>query len=93
MNINISNLTSSTEYFIEISAFVIRPDIVTGERIILQSDYTALQIKTGGKDLSLCVVTFATSVYIVPLPMCLIISNYFNIKWILFCIRQKCQIF
>ncbi|XP_070759906.1 uncharacterized protein [Enoplosus armatus] len=38
MNINISNLTSATEYFIEISAFVVRPDGVTGGKIILQMD-------------------------------------------------------
>eukprot|EP00064_Thunnus_orientalis_P015128 superscaffoldBa00002749_g15177 len=46
MNINISNLTSATEYFIEISAFVIRPDNVTGGKIILQSDPTTVQVKT-----------------------------------------------
>lgn len=51
-NINISNLTSATEYLIEISALVVRPDGVTGGKMILQSNATALQVKTGRKDLN-----------------------------------------
>ncbi|KAM7415851.1 hypothetical protein PAMA_018084 [Pampus argenteus] len=47
MNVSISNLTSATEYVVEISAFVIRSDDVTGRKIILQSDPTVLQVKTG----------------------------------------------
>ncbi|KAM3867625.1 uncharacterized protein ACN63O_007303 [Diretmus argenteus] len=43
--INISNLTSGTEYFIDIAAVVVRPDNVTGENVTLQSTRTALQVK------------------------------------------------
>uniref|UniRef100_UPI0037E87DF3 uncharacterized protein isoform X2 n=1 Tax=Semicossyphus pulcher TaxID=241346 RepID=UPI0037E87DF3 len=46
MTINISNLTSATDFFIQISAFVDRIDSVTGGERILQSDSTALQVKT-----------------------------------------------
>lgn len=49
MNINISNLTSATDYFIEISTFVVRPDSVTGGNMTLQSNPTALQVRTGRK--------------------------------------------
>ncbi|XP_047446972.1 uncharacterized protein LOC125011736 [Mugil cephalus] len=48
MNISISNLTSATEHNIEVSAFVVRPDNVTGEKRILQSDPTTLQVTTEG---------------------------------------------
>ncbi|XP_070821492.1 uncharacterized protein [Chaetodon trifascialis] len=47
MNINISNLTSATEYFIEVSALVVRPDSVTGRNVTLQSNPTALRVKAG----------------------------------------------
>ncbi|XP_037634981.1 uncharacterized protein LOC119493595 [Sebastes umbrosus] len=50
MNITISNLTSATEHFIEVSAFVVRPDGVTGENVTLQSNPTALQVKTVDSD-------------------------------------------
>lgn len=56
MNITISNLTSATEHFIEVSAFVVRPDGVTGENVTLQSNPTALQVKTGTKDLNVIYV-------------------------------------
>ena len=56
MTVNISNLTSATEYFIEISAVVVRPDGVTGENMTLHSDPTALQVKTGRKDFNLIYV-------------------------------------
>ncbi|XP_061585533.1 uncharacterized protein LOC133450716 isoform X2 [Cololabis saira] len=46
MNISISNLTSLTEYFIEISAFVLRPNIATGENVTLQNNSATLQVKT-----------------------------------------------
>ncbi|KAI3371999.1 hypothetical protein L3Q82_006870 [Scortum barcoo] len=46
MNVNISNLTGATDYFMEISALVVRPDGVTGGQSFLQSTPTALQIKT-----------------------------------------------
>lgn len=46
MNINISDLTSATEHFIEISALVVRPEGVTGGNMTLQSNPTALQVKT-----------------------------------------------
>ncbi|XP_042344625.1 uncharacterized protein LOC121944794 [Plectropomus leopardus] len=46
VNITISNLTAATEYFIEISAFVVRPDSVTGGNMTLQSHPTAFQVKT-----------------------------------------------
>lgn len=46
MNISISNLTSATEYFIEILAFIVRPDSVTDGNVTLQSHPTALQVKT-----------------------------------------------
>ncbi len=52
MNINISNLMSATEYFIEISTFVVR----SGGNMTLQSDPTTLQVRTGRKDLK---VTYA----------------------------------
>ncbi|XP_060894518.1 uncharacterized protein LOC132974461 isoform X1 [Labrus mixtus] len=45
MTIKISNLTSATEFVIEISAFVVRPEWA-GEKNILQSNPTALQVKT-----------------------------------------------
>ncbi|KAG8011847.1 Granzyme A, partial [Nibea albiflora] len=47
MNISISNLTSATEYFMEISAFVVRPDSFTGRNTTLQSNPTALHVQTG----------------------------------------------
>ncbi|XP_029296159.1 uncharacterized protein LOC115013793 [Cottoperca gobio] len=50
MNINISNLTSASEYFIEISALVVRPDSVTGGNTTLQSSPTAFQVKTADSD-------------------------------------------
>lgn len=46
MTINISNLTPATAYFIEISAFVVRPDSITGGNMTLQSNPTALQVRT-----------------------------------------------
>ncbi|XP_072243038.1 uncharacterized protein [Leuresthes tenuis] len=46
MNISISNLTSATEYFIEISAVVVRPDNVTGGKTILGDSPATLQVKT-----------------------------------------------
>ncbi|XP_034547397.1 uncharacterized protein LOC117818567 [Notolabrus celidotus] len=46
MTIIITNLTSDSEFFIEISAFVVRPDYNTGGDIILQSYPTALKVKT-----------------------------------------------
>lgn len=51
MNINISNLSSATESFIEISALVVRPDSVTGGNVTLRSKPTALRVRTGRKDL------------------------------------------
>lgn len=60
--INISNLTSATEYLIEISSLVIRHDDDPGGTITLQSDSTALLVKTGRKVLSFCAVNFGTSV-------------------------------
>ncbi|XP_040898450.1 uncharacterized protein LOC121184694 isoform X2 [Toxotes jaculatrix] len=45
MNISISNLTSTTKYFIKIVAFVFRPDSVTGGNTLLQSDPITLQVK------------------------------------------------
>lgn len=55
--ISISNLTSGSEYFIEISAFVVRPGSVAGGEMILQSNPTVLQVKTGKKDLNeMCVL-------------------------------------
>lgn len=47
MNIDISNLTSCTEYSVAIAAFVVRPDNRTGKEIILQDDPTTLKVKTG----------------------------------------------
>lgn len=46
MNVNIPNLTSATNYFIEVSAFIVRPDSSTGENVILQSKPMTVQIKT-----------------------------------------------
>ncbi|KAM8761305.1 cell division cycle protein 20 homolog B-like [Acanthopagrus schlegelii] len=45
MSISVSNLTSASEYFIEISAFVHRPDSVTGRDVTLRSKPTALHVK------------------------------------------------
>lgn len=50
-SISIPNLTSATKYFIEVSAFVGRLDSVTGRNMTLQSSPTALQVRTGRKDL------------------------------------------
>lgn len=47
MNISISNLTSVTQYFIEISAFVVRPNNLTGRNVILQNDPATLEFITG----------------------------------------------
>lgn len=47
MNISISNLTSVTQYLVEISAFVVRPNSLTGRNAILQNDPATLQITTG----------------------------------------------
>lgn len=53
MHINISNLTSATEYFIQVSAFVVRPDVVSGGKRTLRSKPLTLKVKTGKKDFSL----------------------------------------
>lgn len=50
MSISVSNLTSASEYFIEISAFVHRPDSVTGRDVTLRSKPTALHVKPGRED-------------------------------------------
>lgn len=50
MNVNISSLNSATEYFISVAAVVVRPDSVTGGETILQSDPTALLVRTGRMD-------------------------------------------
>lgn len=50
MSVNVSKLTTASEYFIEISAFVYRPDSVTGRDMMLQSKPTALQVKPGRKN-------------------------------------------
>ncbi|XP_071388771.1 uncharacterized protein [Centroberyx affinis] len=44
--VNISNLTSGTEYFIDIAAVVVRPDSVTRGSVSRQSNLTALQVRT-----------------------------------------------
>ncbi|XP_044051412.1 uncharacterized protein LOC122875865 isoform X2 [Siniperca chuatsi] len=83
MNINISNLTSATEYFIEISAFVDQPDSVTGGKLILQSNPTALQVKTvdsGGQN----------KVFIVILKLLKLVSLAPPL-WILYCILKNCK--
>lgn len=49
MNISISNLTSATGYYVEVSAIIVRPDTVTGGNILLQSCPTALHVETGRK--------------------------------------------
>lgn len=46
MNVSISNLTSATKHFIEVSAFVVRPDSATGGNVILQNKPTTVQVKT-----------------------------------------------
>lgn len=66
VNISISNLTSATEYFIQIAAFVVRPDNSTGEKIILQSNPATLQVKTGRIDINVLfwILCLSQSVYI-----------------------------
>lgn len=49
MKISISNLTSATDYFMEISAFLVRPDNVTCGNMILQSKPMALQVRTADR--------------------------------------------
>lgn len=51
MSISIPNLTSAAEYSIEVSAFVVRLDSVTGGNTTLQSRPTALRVRMGRKDL------------------------------------------
>ncbi|XP_028271036.1 uncharacterized protein LOC114442003 [Parambassis ranga] len=46
MHINISNLTSATEYFIQVSTFVVRPDGVSSGKRTLQSKPLILKVKT-----------------------------------------------
>ncbi|CAJ1069242.1 hypothetical protein L3Q82_006870 [Xyrichtys novacula] len=46
MSINITNLTSDTEFLIEVSASVVRPDGDAGRDVTLQSPPTALEVKT-----------------------------------------------
>ncbi|XP_060927079.1 uncharacterized protein LOC133001502 isoform X3 [Limanda limanda] len=46
MSVKISNLTSAPVTFIQVAAFVVRPDAVTGGERILQSDPTTLHFKT-----------------------------------------------
>lgn len=46
MTIHISNLSSATKYFIQVSAVVIRPDNKTGRKMILQNAPTTLRVKT-----------------------------------------------
>ncbi|XP_023144404.2 uncharacterized protein LOC111580756 [Amphiprion ocellaris] len=46
MNVNISNLTSATDHFIEVSAFIVRSDSSTGGIVILQNKPTTVQVKT-----------------------------------------------
>ncbi|XP_062237490.1 uncharacterized protein LOC133938661 isoform X2 [Platichthys flesus] len=46
MSVNISSLTSAPETFIQVAAFLVRPDAVTGGERILQSDPTTLHYET-----------------------------------------------
>lgn len=49
MHVNISNLTSSTDYSIEVSAVVVRPDSVTVRNMTLLSLPTVIQVKTADR--------------------------------------------
>lgn len=75
LTVNISNLTAATEYFIEISSVVVRPDSVSGENVTLHSDPTAVQVKTGRKDFN--VITCMCCEFCVPKDF--LYSNIFNI--------------
>lgn len=50
MSISISSLSAATEYFIYVSAVVIRIEHGTSRKWILQDDPTMLKAKTGGKN-------------------------------------------
>ncbi|XP_022620975.1 uncharacterized protein LOC111236501 [Seriola dumerili] len=81
MSINISNLTSATEYFIKIAAFVVRPDSVTSGKMIFQSNPTALQVKTAD--------SFQQSKVITVILKSLKLMSLGPPLWILYCILRK----
>nr|XP_046241298.1 uncharacterized protein LOC124057281 isoform X2 [Scatophagus argus] len=81
MNVNISNLTSATEYSIEISAFVVRPDSVTDGNMTLRSNPTDLQVRTANSG-------HPYKVIIVPLKLLKLVSLAPPL-WILYCILKK----
>lgn len=80
MSITISNLTSATQYTIEIYAFVARPDIETGRKNILKSYPTALQVTTDTTDYSRVVIVVLTSFKLVCLAPLL---------WVLYDVLRK----
>ncbi|XP_073322607.1 uncharacterized protein [Pagrus major] len=87
MSINISYLTSAKEYFIEISAFVRRPDNVTGRDMTLRSKPTALQVKPA----SLADSGSQHNVIIVILKSLKLVSLAPPL-WILYRILKKCEL-
>ncbi|KAM9360204.1 granzyme A-like [Symphorus nematophorus] len=80
MNINISNLISATEYFIQISTIVVRP-ANTGGNVTRQSDPTALYVRTADYARQykpiIVILRLLKLVYLAP-PL-----------WILYCILKK----
>ncbi|XP_051278544.1 uncharacterized protein LOC127376060 isoform X1 [Dicentrarchus labrax] len=83
MNISISDLTSATEYFIEISTFVVRPDSVTGGNMTLKSNSTAFKVKTvdSGAQYKVIIIILK-SLKLMPLVPSL---------WIIYHILRKCK--
>lgn len=69
MSVNVSKLTSASEYFIEISAFVHRPDRVTGRDMTLRSKPTFLQVKPGRKN-SAVTFEWKSVCFVMPLMTC-----------------------
>ncbi|XP_030272579.1 uncharacterized protein LOC115581547 isoform X2 [Sparus aurata] len=87
MSVNVSKLTSASEYFIEISAFVHRPDRVTGRDMTLRSKPTFLQVKPA----SLAVSGSQQKIIIVILKWLKVVSLAPPL-WILYRILKKCEL-
>ncbi|XP_025767662.1 uncharacterized protein LOC100712577 isoform X2 [Oreochromis niloticus] len=71
MSISISNLTSGTKYFLQISAFVVRPDSVTGGNIILQSNPATVEVKTVDHGIIFAVLMVIKLMLLAP-PLCIL---------------------
>lgn len=81
MNVNIPNLSSATDHFIEVSAFVVRPDSSTGGNVTLQNKPTTVQVKTA----DFCEQHKIILIVLVLLKLLSVAAPL----WILYCVMKK----